>query len=171
MARIRTIKPEFFRSHELYQAEVSANRGKRGAYLNIRTAFAGLVTAADREGRFKWRPNELKLDCLPYDEIRFEDVLHALEMNGNPPFVVQYEADGQTFGVIPGFKTHQRPHPQEAPSKIQPPPADFLKVRQSNDDRTTTALQSTLGRSLGKGREGNGYTRYRGNTQDEVRTR
>ena len=57
MARIRTIKPEFFRHEALFEAEHRAG-------LPLRLAFAGLWTAADREGRFKWRPRQLKLDVL-----------------------------------------------------------------------------------------------------------
>jgi hypothetical protein len=68
MARIRTIKPEFFRHADLYEAEKETG-------LPLRLAFAGLWTAADREGRFKWRPRELKLDCLPHDEVDFHACL------------------------------------------------------------------------------------------------
>ena len=71
MARIRTVKPEFFRHHDLYSLEMETG-------FPIRVAFAGLWTACDREGRFKWHPHELILDCLPYDEIDFSRVLHAL---------------------------------------------------------------------------------------------
>ena len=58
MARIRTIKPEFFRHEALFEAEQATG-------LPLRVAYAGLFTAADREGRFKWSPRSLKLDCLP----------------------------------------------------------------------------------------------------------
>jgi hypothetical protein len=70
LARIRTIKPEFFRHADLYEAEKETG-------LPLRLAFAGLWTAADREGRFKWRPRELKLDCLPHDDVDFSRVLDA----------------------------------------------------------------------------------------------
>ena len=45
MARIRTIKPEFFRHEGLYELEQETG-------FAIRVAFAGLWTACDREGRF-----------------------------------------------------------------------------------------------------------------------
>ena len=48
MARIRTIKPEFFRHEALYEAEHETG-------LPLRVAYAGLWTAADREGRFQWK--------------------------------------------------------------------------------------------------------------------
>jgi hypothetical protein len=72
MARIRTIKPAFFRHRVLFDLE-------RTSGLPLRIAFAGLWTVADRAGRFRWRADELKLDCLPYDPVDFGDVLAALE--------------------------------------------------------------------------------------------
>jgi hypothetical protein len=71
MGRIRTIKPEFFKHSGLFD-------GERETGLPLRLGFAGLWTCCDREGRFKWRPRELKLDALPYDECDFSLVLDAL---------------------------------------------------------------------------------------------
>ena len=71
VARIRTIKPEFFRHAGLFDLEQETG-------LPLRVAFAGLWTAADREGRFAWKPRELKLDCLPFDLVDFSRVLDAL---------------------------------------------------------------------------------------------
>ena len=64
MARIRTVKPSLFRNEELFNSEKETG-------LPLRIAFAGLFTAADRDGRFAWKPKELKLDCLPHDDVDF----------------------------------------------------------------------------------------------------
>jgi hypothetical protein len=165
VARIRTIKPQFFRSHELYAVEFQANRGRQpGAYLNVRTAFAGFFVVADREGRFRWRPHELKLDILPYDPVDFAEVMAALAA-GPRPFIVKYAAGGEAYGFIPGFPRHQRPKVDEAASTLPPPPSEVLKacegqlsligtdVDEPESDRSPTGVQSTLG--IGKGnREG-----------------
>ena len=148
MARIRTVKPAFFRSHELYLAETAANKNRTGKYLGIRLAFAGLLTAADREGRFKWVPEELKLDCLPYDNVDFNEVLAALE-TGKSPFVVRYEHKDGLYGWIPGFKDHQRPHPAEAQSCLPEPPKEI----QLKCDRSSIEVQSTLGKEGVSGKE------------------
>ncbi len=58
MARIRTIKPEFFLHDELFELEKETG-------LPVRLAFIGLWTQCDREGRFKWRPLRLKAAILP----------------------------------------------------------------------------------------------------------
>jgi hypothetical protein len=113
MARIRTVKPEFFRHYGLYQAEKETR-------LPLRVAFAGLWTAADREGRFRWDPPNLKLDCLPYDEIDFSKVLEALRIK---EFVVRYQVGDGTYGYIPSWKRHQVINQREAQSVIPEPEA------------------------------------------------
>lgn len=113
MARIRTIKPEFFTHHDLYQAE-------QEYHLPLRLAFAGLWTVADREGRFRWSPPELKLGCLPYDEVDFSAVLDALREAG---FIVEYwdETTRKRYGFIPSWHQHQHINKRESDSKLPDP--------------------------------------------------
>lgn len=140
MARIRTIKPDFFRHEGLFELE-------RVSGLPVRIAFAGLWTAADREGRFAWAPKALKLDCLPYDEVDFARVLDTL-INGG--FIVRYEVAGKFYGCIPSWKEHQHVNQREAESKIpEPSPTDV------DDARARTCMHVTA-RGEGKGREGKG---------------
>lgn len=120
MARIRTIKPSFFRHLDLYLLEQSSG-------LPIRVAFAGMWTVADREGRFRWHPEELKLDCLPYDNVRFADVMNALERGG---FIRRYEASGKEYGVIPTWAEHQKIGNREAQSAIPAPDLVITKHAQ-----------------------------------------
>jgi hypothetical protein len=111
MARIRTIKPDFFRHEGLYELEKSSK-------LPIRIAFAGLWTVADREGRFAWRPNALKLDCLPYDVCDFADVMDALASKNH---IVRYIVDGRELGFIPSWHDHQVINTREAQSLLPVP--------------------------------------------------
>ena len=112
MARIRTVKPEFFRHRRLFLAEK-----KEG--FPLRLAFAGLWTVADREGRFRWEPDEIKLDCLPYDDVDFSAVLDALVKHG---FVLRYTVSGREYGCIPGWERHQCINTREAKSTFPAPP-------------------------------------------------
>jgi hypothetical protein len=112
MARTRLIKPEFFKHGDLYDAEKASG-------LPLRIAFAGLWCQADREGRFVWKPRELKLDVLPYDDADFAAVLDALERAG---FVTRYVVDGKEFGFIPSLKQHQHFNVREGASKLPAPP-------------------------------------------------
>lgn len=108
MARIRTVKPELFRHEELFEAELLTG-------LPLRLSFIALFTVADREGRFKWKAKQLKLDCLPYDNVDFGNVLEALESGG---FIKKYSNDKEIFGLIPSFKDHQVINIREAQSSI-----------------------------------------------------
>lgn len=153
MARIRTIKPDFFRHYDLYQLEKETG-------LPIRIAFAGLWTVCDREGRFKWVPPELKIACTPYDECDFSRVLHALCTRG---FVVKYACNGRDFGYVPGFKTHQVINNREADSVLPDPDSDNCKINDLTreprvpDATATREVHAQAERKEGregKGREG-----------------
>lgn len=149
MARIRSIKPEFFRHEALYEAEQETG-------LPLRLAFAGMWTAADREGRFEWKPRQLKLDCLPYDDVDFSRVLDALMTRG---FIVKYECAGKELGCIPGWNKHQVINNREKPSDI-PPPSDINDLTRAArvGDESGTPLGNAQVEGKGKehGREGKG---------------
>lgn len=113
MGRIRTIKPEFFKHSGLFDAELETG-------LPLRLAYAGLWTCCDREGRFKWRARELKLDILPYDDCDPEAVLEALAASG---FIRRYDVDGHSFGYVIEFHKHQCVNQREAQS-VLPDPED-----------------------------------------------
>lgn len=111
MARIRNLKPQFFKHAELYDAEHASG-------LPLRVAYAGLWCVADREGRFKWKPREIKLEVLPYDTVDMSAVLDALVRYG---FIFKYKCAGQEYGFIPTFKQHQFINRNEAQSTIPAP--------------------------------------------------
>jgi hypothetical protein len=109
VGRIRTVKPELFRHKGLYEIE-------KRTRLPVRIAFAGLFTVADREGRFKWDPEQLKLDVLPWDRCDFSLVLESLTEGEG--LIKRYECDGKAYGVITNFKVHQVVNKREQPSKL-----------------------------------------------------
>ena len=143
MARIRTVKPELFRHEGLYELEAETG-------LPIRLTWCALPTVCDREGRFKWKPRQLKLDILPYDEIDFSRVLDVLLSRG---FIRKYEHEGKDYGWIPTFKTHQVINNRESASTLPAPDESEDLTRDPRvGDASTTPLDSTQGE--GKGREG-----------------
>lgn len=115
MARIRTIKPSFFRHGELFDAEQQSG-------LPLRVAYAGLWTIADREGRFKYKPRDIKVEVLPYDDVNMEQVLTALEAGA---FIQTYTANGQKYAYIPAFSEHQHINKNEPISTIPAPPQNI----------------------------------------------
>ena len=143
--RIRTIKPEFFKHEELFDAEKSTG-------LPIRIAYTGLWCAADREGRFKWRPRQLGADILPYDQIDFSRVLDALTTRG---FIMKYRVGDECFGFIPSFKRHQVINNRERDSEI-PEFQPILCVSKDIDALVTREPRvSHASKAEGKGREEN----------------
>lgn len=114
MPRIRTVKPEFFTHYDLFLAEQESG-------FPIRLAFQGLWLCSDKEGRFKWQPEQLKLNVLPYDKLDFIKVLEVLV---NKDFIIKYEVNGRDYGCVPTLKDHQRFSGKESQSesKLPAPP-------------------------------------------------
>jgi hypothetical protein len=160
MAKIRTVKPELFRHEGLYELESASG-------LPVRLSFAGLFTACDREGRFKWRPRELKLDVLPFDQLDFSRVLDALLSRG---FLIKYRVGDAWIGQIPTFTAHQVINNKERasvlPSIEQADEYIDAQVLESSaidlidltrdarvDDASLTPLNKDQGEGKGSGRE------------------
>jgi hypothetical protein len=152
MARIRTVKPELFRHEELYALEKETG-------LPIRIAWVGLFGVCDREGRFRWKPNEIKLDVLPHDQVNFSKVLDALVKGG---FLVHYAIGNREFGCIPTFALHQVINNKEKPSSLPSPSDPDARIIENFNACLTRA--SRVGHACptplfrdhgeGKGREG-----------------
>ncbi|MHB2205036.1 HNH endonuclease [Methylobacterium sp. CM6257] len=94
MARIRTIKPEFWTDEKIVQLPFTA-----------RLVFIGLWNFADDDGRVKDEPDRLRMQIMPGDPVDMElalDVLVAAELVER-----WYGDDGSVVLVIPGFGRHQ----------------------------------------------------------------
>ena len=127
MARIRTIKPEFFTSDDICALSPLA-----------RLLYVGLWCEADRDGRLVWTPGVMKRRYLPDDACDIE-VLGA-ELVGRG--LIRLYGDG--LACIPSFARHQHVNIREAQSKLPPPPGEIQ-------------AQLPLGREgEGKEREGEG---------------
>ena len=143
MARIRTIKPDFFLNDELSDLEPLT-----------RLFFIGLWTQADREGRMEYRPKRLKAALVPYDECDIDTMVSALESRGH---VTRYEVDGTEYLSVENFVKHQAPNIKEKQSTV---PARIETCKHS-----ASTMPARIGNSLmeGKGREGKGRE---GKTED-----
>lgn len=176
MPRIRTVKPELFKHEDLFDAEIETG-------LPLRVAFVGLFTQCDREGRFEWRPRQLKTDILPYDQVDMERVLHALATRG---FLVKYACvsgnQEKVFGAIPTFRKHQVINNKERESEIPEPTEKNIVIsgltnacptRAPRDDdalatRTNLALSGKEGnKERNKERKGTTTARAREPATDE----
>lgn len=125
MARIRTIKPEFFR-HEGLQDLEAENPGKYPMMV-----FAGLFTQCDKNGVFPFKPRTLKLDIFPFLDF---DMMETLQLLIDAGQLEVFDFEGETFGYIRTFQEHQRITGKEAetPSKHPEPP----ETKQGNNGET-----------------------------------
>lgn len=108
MARIRTIKPEFFTSEDIVELSPLA-----------RLLYIALWCEADREGRLNWKPRTLKMKYLPAESC---DVMLICDELVSSNLVKPYVIDGEPYAVLPSFKKHQAINVREAKSSIPAPP-------------------------------------------------
>lgn len=126
MARIRTIKPEFFQHDGLIDLP-----------RDVRLLFIGLWTVTDREGRVQDRPKRLRLTLFPGDADVTSEVINGWlwQLAEHPErFIVRYEVDGERFIEVGNFTTHQRPHPKESLSEIPASDSEHATVRCREED-------------------------------------
>lgn len=133
MARIRTIKPEFFTSEDI----VSLTPLSRLFYVS-------LWCESDREGRLEWKPGTFKMRYFPGDSCD----IHAMgdELVANKLIVI-YAVDGKTYAEIPTFKEHQIINNRETLSSIPP--------RVNHASTTRQPRVKAEGKEGREGREGN----------------
>ncbi|MDQ0571503.1 hypothetical protein QFZ42_003337 [Variovorax paradoxus] len=142
MARIRTIKPEFFTSEDI----VSLSPLTRLLYIAI-------WCEADKEGRLAWKPLTFKLRYFPGDACDIQAMCQEIVDSG---LVVLY---GEGYGVIPTFKAHQHINPRESESNL-PEPVAITTRKARVTTRQPRDSDAQVGRE-GKGKEGD--------TRDESR--
>ncbi|QND94354.1 hypothetical protein SY91_01753 [Burkholderia cenocepacia] len=176
MARIRTIKPEFFTSEDIVALTPFA-----------RLLYIALWCEADREGRFAWKPATFKMRYLPADDVNIRDLCQEIVDQG---LVVLYRENGSeiidngtdndknshsdngsdlfdneiekksrnidksldTLAYIPKFSRHQQINNRETPS-VLPEPLSMARV----DDASRREKHAPRGE--GKGKERNANTR------------
>lgn len=146
MARIRTVKPEFFTSEDVVVLSPLA-----------RLLYVGLWCEADREGRLLWRPVSFRLRYLPTDTCDIVAVGQELIDRG---LVVLY---GSGLAYIPSFGKHQHINPRESASSL-PAPGPFTgptpPERPRVDDASSRVSDAyprdtdAQGGREGKGKEG-----------------
>jgi hypothetical protein len=138
MARIRTIKPEFWK-HENLSALPEA----------VHMLAAALLNYADDEGYFNANDKLVRAECFPLREpsVSVHDGLTQLVKAGY--LRLGTGADGKRYGHVVTFEQHQRIN-RKTPSKIK-------AMQIAWDATVSTHTQLTEGSHLeGNGREGKG---------------
>lgn len=165
MGRIRTIKPEFFRSRSLAKCERDA-----------RTTFAGLWTEADDHGRGIADVRLLKGAIWPLDDdISPEMIERFLTQLSRTGHIQLYNVDGERYYEIVNWEKHlaaayRRGNPvhPEPPKRKQRPHAAACKEVQ--DARQSVSLHGTGNMEQGTGKGSSGADAPRA-TDDPVKAR
>jgi hypothetical protein len=155
MARIRSIKPEFWDSERLGKLTPLA-----------RLTFMGLISHADDEGRGRASVDWLGGRLHGYDAAARKSLPAALEELGGSGIVVFYEVGGCKYYWIKGFAEHQvinRPTSSKLP---EPPPEDSLTPQRVLTD--SSHPEGSREQGAGKGAGNREASRV---TPDELLTR
>lgn len=139
MARIRTIKPEFFTSEDVVALSPLA-----------RLLYIALWCEADREGRLLWKPRTFKMRYLPADTCEIDELSKEIVRAG---LVHIY---GEGFAHIPAFSRHQHINPREAASVLPCPPGPARVDHASTTRDARVATCESLVSDAQVGKEGKG---------------
>ncbi len=111
MARIRSIKPEFWTSGQVLECST-----------NARLMFIGLWNFADDEGRHPYRPKQIKAQIFPSDSMSEKDILGMLLELSKNGLITTYTIDNEQYLLINGWHHQRIDKPQ--PAKYPPPLQD-----------------------------------------------
>ncbi len=109
MARIRSIKPEFWTSEQVMECS-----------LNARLLFIGMWNFADDLGRLPMSVKTIKASVFPGDDLPLDTVRGMIEELSTNGLVLRYVVDGREYLQITGWQ-HQRidkPQAGKCPSPV-----------------------------------------------------
>lgn len=144
MARIRTIKPEFFCSEQVVRCSPTA-----------RLAFVGLWCFSDDAGRHPASAVRLKLEVFPGDSFSVAEVQAMVDELIAAGLILPYESKGERFWQVTGWEKHQR---------IQKKTVRYPAPVYNQSDSSTIPVYDQCDTSRirngkeGSGREGNTHT-------------
>jgi hypothetical protein len=110
MARIRSIKPEFFSSLTIASLPLTA-----------RLTFIGLWTHVDDEGRCVDEARLVKAAVWPLDDRTAADVESDLRVLSESSLILRYRVGERSYLTVLGWGEHQRIN-RPTKSKLPPPP-------------------------------------------------
>ena len=141
MARIRTIKPEFFTSADIVSLTPLA-----------RLFYIALWCESDREGRLNWNSKTLKMRYMPADNCNIDILAEELI---NAKLIEIYTVDGRNYAEVISFKNHQVINNRESDSIIPPrvkvaSPREKAEGRkEGKEGKEVTLRETTLPKDFG----------------------
>lgn len=117
MARIRSIKPDFWTSEQVMECSPTA-----------RLMFIGLWNFADDHGRLPCAPKTIKAQIFPADDINSETVRRMIDELSANGLVQVYVVDDKEYLFITGWR-HQKIDKRQAAKYPEPPPYQSPTIR------------------------------------------
>ncbi|WP_154955167.1 DnaT-like ssDNA-binding domain-containing protein [Klebsiella grimontii] len=148
MARIRTVKPEFWTDEKVVECSIPA-----------RLLFIGLFNFANDMGCLERSPKRLKMQIFPADSLDCEPLIQELITHG---LLNEYSVNDVCYLQIKGFLKHQKINRPSA-SKIPLPP-EFTESKAGKEEKrapnqgglSEDSVNPHGGLTDGKGREEKG---------------
>ena len=144
MARIRTVKPEFWTSEQIVECSPTA-----------RLLFIGLWNFCDDAGRHPASVKRAKMEVFPADPFTYDDIDGWISELCNAGLIQQYEAQGKVYWQVTGWH-HQK---IDRPTIRHPAPEDSPTPRRTLDEDSPTPHPRTGTEGTGDGRDGKGMER------------
>jgi hypothetical protein len=148
MARIRTVKPEFFEDENLAKLSPHA-----------RLLFIGLFQLADKNGVLENRPAWIQSKVFPYESGEASDVSRLLPGLVLGRYLVEYEVNGRAYLAVRNFSKHQRITGKEAKSNglhPLPPSGDAPGKHRGNTGEAPGATPDAQEQGTGNREQGTG---------------
>ncbi|RYE61009.1 MAG: hypothetical protein EOP20_00915, partial [Hyphomicrobiales bacterium] len=133
MARIRTVKPEFWTSEQVMELSLIA-----------RLAFIGLWNFCDDAGVHSANAKRLKAEIFPSDEITIDAVNGLVAEMVCQGLVGEYESGGRSYWYVTGWTKHQR---IESPTYRHPMPPGWAKGHKIIGESSTIDSRAVVERS------------------------
>lgn len=142
MARIRSLKPEFWADEDLADLPRDA-----------RLLYAGLWNLADEHARIRGRADYVKGQLFPYDDdLDAQAIDGLLKQLADIGKVIRYSIEGRQYIFLPNLGKHQRLEPERVPSKLPPPPESQPRADESAsgaDSSENDARSNSLSYGMG----------------------
>jgi len=110
MARIRTVKPEFWTSEQIVECST-----------NARLLFIGMWNFCDDAGRHPASAKRLKMEVFPADAFSIDEIVGWVDELLGAGLLGLYEAQGRSYWYVTGWGSHQK---IDRPTVKHPDPFD-----------------------------------------------
>ena len=146
MARIRSIKPEFWTSDQIVECSP-----------NARLLFVGIWNFCDDHGRHPLSPKRLKAVIFPSDNFSADDIASMLIELADQKLIACYLYDDKAFFYVTGWK-HQKIDKRQPAKYPAPTNENVSPIRELLADHSPNGRRMVSTDRIGEDRKGRDQT-------------